>query len=109
MKGVTVIGEREVCDKSPAGRAEYNRRVVEMAERQGWLCAICGEYMHGGNVSFEHQDGRGMGGSLRDDRIEKNGKIYNAATHAICNAKKGSRRYEWRNGYFEPVVGKYAN
>lgn len=100
--GVLIVGGREVCSKTPRGRAEYARRVSKMADRQGNLCAICEQYMTA--PTFEHQDGRGMGGSLRDDVIEKQGKWYNAATCYQCNSRKGSRRYEWADGHFVPLV-----
>lgn len=81
----------EVCTNSVAGKREYNRRTLAMAERQDWLCAICGCRMFD-NITFDHEKGRGMGGGKRDDRIEIDGKWHNAAVHWLCNGDKGSRR-----------------
>jgi 5-methylcytosine-specific restriction endonuclease McrA len=80
---------REVCDlKTRAGRREYDLRKAKMYERDGGTCCICGEHIyHGSDVTFEHQDKRGMGGSRRDDRIENNG-----VAHSWCNMKLGSVR-----------------
>jgi len=84
---------REVCAKTFRGRKEYHRRVVAMCERQSWCCSICGGPMVlGESATFEHTDGRGMGGGHRDDRIEINGKPHNSAAHGFCNAMKGSKR-----------------
>jgi len=47
------------------------------------------------DITFEHQDGRGMGGSHRDDRIEIDGKPYNGAAHGKCNSDKGSKRVDY--------------
>lgn len=104
MRGVSVVAGREICDKTKAGKEEYLLRTVAMAERQGWMCALCHLPMWGSTVSFEHQDGRGMGGSNRDDAIEKDDEWYNAATHIRCNGEKGSRRYRWSGGLFVPVT-----
>lgn len=48
-------------------------------------------------ATFEHSDGRGMGGAKRDDRIyrpnRETGKMepFNAVACPWCNTKKGSR------------------
>lgn len=84
-------GGREVCAKTPKGRREYKRRVEAMWERQECRCALCGKYLRLDEATFDHQDGRGMGGARRDDRIEVNGVPLNAAVHGLCNAQKGSR------------------
>jgi hypothetical protein len=84
---------REICDCStPSGRAEYKRRSEAMAERQHYRCALCGKTLVGWHPSFDHEDGRGMGGGRRDDRIWVDGKWKNAAVHISCNNDKGSRR-----------------
>ena len=87
---------REVCTKTPKGRAEYARRRLAMAQRQHWICCICQDprrRMRLEEVTFEHENGRGMGGSWRDDRIEdEDGKPMNGAAHLFCNSKKGSKR-----------------
>jgi hypothetical protein len=46
-------------------------------------------------ATFEHQDGRGMGGGHRDDRIEIDGKPYNGAACLSCNGSKGSKRIDY--------------
>lgn len=82
---------REVCDtRTAAGRREYNRRKDVMFQRQGGRCSMCGKPMKYGTATFEHQDGRGMGGSRRDDRVEINGKPYNSLACWWCNALAGS-------------------
>jgi hypothetical protein len=94
-------GGREVCNmKSAAGRAEYERRKDVMYARQKNRCSLCGNLMDRENATFEHEDGRGMGGSRQDDRIWKldpvTGELkpYNSAAHGWCNGKKGSQRME---------------
>jgi hypothetical protein len=52
---------------------------------------------------MDHQDGRGHGGGIRDDRTIVNGEWHNAAVHGICNTRKGSKRYRWVNGKYVPV------
>lgn len=87
----TLPGGREVCHKSSPGRAEYMARKMQMAVRQQWLCGLCGLYMMREDVTFDHEHGRGMGGSKRDDRCIIDGKWHNAAVHMLCNTLKGSR------------------
>ncbi len=82
---------REIATNTKADKAEYKRRTMVMAERQRFLCALC-EMPLGDDITFDHEAGRGMGGSNRDDRIEINGKRKNAAVHSRCNVGKGSRR-----------------
>lgn len=95
---------REICNLlTKAGRDEYARRVRAMWERQGRRCCLegwvkdCPGYLKISAAVFEHQDGRGMMGGKRDDRIEKNGKPYNGAAHAWCNSKKGSVRMSYHD------------
>lgn len=85
---------REVCnDRTKAGTNEYKRRRHEMWRRQKGLCCLCGEYIIEGQETFEHTDGRGSGGSRRDDRIvDDDGSWMNGAAHQKCNSTKGSRR-----------------
>ena len=87
----TMPDGREICNKTALGRAEYRKRTLAMAERQGWRCELCGLAMTPDTVTFDHQQGRGMGGGKRDDRMELNGLRFNAAVHGICNADKASR------------------
>jgi len=90
---------REVCDKSAAGKKEYNRRKEIMWRRQHGICGLkisnlCPVFITLAQATFEHQDGRGLGGSHRDDRVEIDGKPYNMASCGACNIAKGSRRLE---------------
>lgn len=103
---------REVCnDKFKEGREEYVKRKRDMWERQGRRCCLegkcptCPGKLLWTDTTFEHEAGRGMGGSKRDDRIEvlgKDGKMrwINGAAHHFCNAWKMSRsiQYNEREG-----------
>jgi hypothetical protein len=87
---------REVCIRTClAGNEEYRARTLKMLKRQNGYCCLCNLPLRDSDATFEHQDGRGMGGSRRDDRIEKEGKPYNGAAHGWCNAEKGSRRINY--------------
>jgi hypothetical protein len=110
IDGVRIYPDgRQVCTETAAGKRAYLRRIAEMLRRQHHICALCGAYIGPfDRASFEHQDGRGMGGSNRDDRIEIDGKPYNAVAHGWCNANKGSRRYCWTDGIYGPVPRKEA-
>jgi hypothetical protein len=90
---------REVCfDDTPEGQAEYKRRTMEMAIRQRWVCGICKDpekLMHGRGwerITFQHSDGRGMGGARRNDSVAP--EAGNCAAHLSCNSELGSRRVE---------------
>lgn len=84
---------REVCQRTRKGRQEYHERTIIMAERQHKLCGICWRPMLFLDITFEHEDGRGMNGGHRDDRIvDDNGVLVNCAAHSWCNSEKGSRR-----------------
>lgn len=79
---------REVCLNTNRGRNEYKRRREAMYERDHGECCICGLLIRcKSEATFEHKNGRGMGGSRRDDRIENNG-----VAHWLCNTQKGSKR-----------------
>ena len=100
---------REVCSKNAAGRAEYANRLLRMARRQNFRCAITGDPLFAENATFDHESGRGMGGGRmggghRDDRITKaDGTWQNAALCRRCNALKGSKRYHWNeSGQYVP-------
>ena len=87
---------REFCRRAvKAGKAEYKRRIAEMWTRQNGLCCLCDRPLTLDEATFEHQDGRGMGGSHQDDRIEINGLWYNGAAHYSCNYEKGSRHIDY--------------
>jgi len=94
---------RQVCSDTAAGKREYKARTVEMWERQEGLCAICGLWIELRLATFEHQDGRGNGGGFRDDRTTIDGEWHNAAVHGHCNTEKGSKRYQWVDGKYQPV------
>lgn len=89
---------REKClMHTGGGRKAYYRRIDMMADRQDNVCCLYGHIegcpgsLIGHTPTFEHEDGRGMGGAKRDDRIEKEGRWYNGAAHWQCNNAKGSR------------------
>jgi 5-methylcytosine-specific restriction endonuclease McrA len=100
---------KDICLRSAEGRTEYKRRTLEMAQRQGLRCAICGSRFDGwlGDPTFDHEAGRSAG--KRDDSIEVNGEWHNAALHRVCNQLKGSRAYTWALGLYLPVVKEEAN
>jgi hypothetical protein len=95
--GVKIMADgREICNQyTSSGRKAYKERTQEMLARQNGLCCLCGRYLRPEEATFEHQDGRGMNGSHRDDRIEKDGKPYNGAAHGTCNVEKGSKRIDY--------------
>lgn len=93
---------REICNLlTKAGRDEYDRRKRAMWERQGRHCCLDGRIegclgrLRLAEAVFEHQNGRGMNGGHRDDRIVKDGKPYNGVAHAWCNNLKGSKKIDY--------------
>jgi hypothetical protein len=88
---------REVCTDTPQGWVEYVKRKKEMWIRQGKICCLagicptCPGKLNWADTSFDHEAGRGAGGSKRDDRIEVDGKKINGCCHHWCNAWKASR------------------
>lgn len=91
---------REVFNlRTAEGKRQYRNALREMYARQDGKCRICGYGMTWESVTFDHEDGRGMNGSHRDDRIVKDGKPYNGAVHLQCNISKASKR-----GYGERAV-----
>lgn len=90
---------RELCRRTTVGgETEYQKRKWLMYARQKGICCLFGHIegcigvmQYAADVTFEHEDGRGMGGAKRDDRIEKDGRPYNGAAHQQCNHAKGSR------------------
>jgi hypothetical protein len=82
---------REVCQDSPAGRREYNRRLEIMLSRQGHMCCLCEKRICTlQDATFEHQRRRGLGGAFRDDRCyNSRGEWMNGASHWVCNSEKG--------------------
>ncbi len=106
---------RECCDLlTKAGRDEYARRKRAMWMRQGKRCCLegwvegCPGKLTLADAVFEHQDGRGMGGGHRDDRIQKNDpktgqmKPYNGVAHPYCNLVKMSQRIDYTHFYDTP-------
>jgi hypothetical protein len=108
------ISGREVCSKTPEGKAEYALRLDLMCIRQDWLCGCgCGLYMtqvpdRFNTATFDHEDGRGSGGGHRDDRIVKDGKPYNRALRYICNGNKGSKRGYENSGVRTERTGRFT-
>jgi hypothetical protein len=87
-------GYRQVCNmKTAAGREIYKVRTLDMRDRQDERCALRGMFMPLWDVTFDHKEGRGSGGSRTDDRIfDDKGNWLNQAVHWRCNSEKGSRR-----------------
>jgi hypothetical protein len=69
-EAVRIVGGREICSQSPAGRAEYQRRRAERWVLDNGICCLCGRFIPLSLATTEHPQGRGMGGSKRDDRVE---------------------------------------
>jgi hypothetical protein len=99
---------REILDlKTTAGATEYQRRKLEMWERQGRRCAlqitdICKQRQGRwpkNETQFDHQNGRGAG--KQDDRIEVNGVPQNATLCGWCNTAKGSRRMAYNLAFVQ--------
>lgn len=106
MSVKTFPDQREVCENNAAGKREYEQRKMEMWSRQLEMCAICGRWIPSNLAFFDHQDGRGHGGGHRDDRIMRGSSWFNAALCYGCNGQKGSKRYEWVDGVYQPVPPK---
>lgn len=84
---------REVCNLGNSeGRNLYKSRIKSMLFRQKGFCCNCKLQLSLDDATFEHEFGRGMGGSRRDDRIEINGQRVNGASHLNCNSERGSKR-----------------
>ena len=97
---------REILNlKTKAGADEYQRRKLEMWDRQGKRCAlmitdICKQRQGRwpkNETTFDHFSGRGAGGSKRDDRIWIDGNPVNAAVCGFCNSMRGSTRIPYIN------------
>ena len=85
---------RLVALNNAKGDAWYRAQTVFMASRQKGVCGICHgtRLMHGTaewSATFQHGDGRGLGGARRNDDVNAPG---NCAAHLICNSELGSRR-----------------
>jgi hypothetical protein len=98
---------RQVCQlKTAVGLREYKKRTEDMLVRQKYRCALCGYWLHHAwQAVFDHEDGRGMNGAHRCDKIlYEDGRWKNAALCNGCNSLKGSKRYKWENGAYIPVT-----
>lgn len=89
--------QREVLDlETRKGQQEYRLRTTKMWQRQNGICPLCGHRIPWEQASFDHEVPRGMGGAMRDDRIEiiANGQVVyqNQCVHLKCNILRGSRR-----------------
>lgn len=80
-------GGRQLCAKTEKGRKEYRHRTEFVWEVYDRKCVLCGSGVSLEQVTLDHRAGRGMGGSNRDERINKV-----LPAHAVCNARKGSCR-----------------
>jgi hypothetical protein len=85
--------------KTAAGKAGYQAALAIMRSRQKDRCAICALIVW---LTFDHQNGRGHGGSIRDDRTEIDGRWFNAALCVPCQGLKGSTRYHWVGKEYVP-------
>src|SRR6185312_2054152 len=101
---------REICRNGRFGtaarRREYRRRTTQMVVRQGGRCCLegyapmCHGRLFSEQATFEHEDGRGMGGAKRDDRTElPDGTWINGAAHEECNIWKGSRYIDYNRSF----------
>ena len=83
---------REIC----RNQAEYKKRTIAMAERQGWMCGCgCGRRMTMQTATFQHTDLRS--GGRRNDTIKpyrnvKGQWVQNEAWLGDCNGQQGSVR-----------------
>ena len=102
---------REVCLTNKRGLKLYRQRTLAMHERQKGICPMCKNPMSTeigfeNSATFDHVDGRGMGGGHRDDRIvDENGKPMNQALCARDNYAKGSKRVGAKPGRWENEAG----
>lgn len=85
---------RLVALNNKKGDAWYHSQTIKMARRQKGVCGICqsSRLMHGTgewSTTFQHGDGRGLGGARRNDDVDALG---NCAAHWKCNSELGSRR-----------------
>jgi hypothetical protein len=93
---------REICNQyTTSGRKAYRKRVEIAWTRQNGVCCLCNHCpdcpgpLALEEATLEHETGRGMNGSRRDDRMEVDGKWQNGAAHERCNVWKGSRRINY--------------
>ena len=92
MKGVKTRGKREICDKSKAGREEYRRRREAVWDRDRGTCCLCGLPVPLEQCTLEHKNGRGMGGSKRND--DHTDPHETGVAHWFGNNAKGSISHE---------------
>ena len=96
---------RQVCQlKTAAGLREYKKRTEDMCLRQECRCPLCMHWLRAWQARFDHEDGRGMNGGHRCDKILHEDSTWkNAALCDGCNGEKGSKRYRWINGLYVPI------
>jgi hypothetical protein len=113
--GVKVMSDgREICNQyTTTGRKAYRKRIEIAWTRQKGRCCLeghcpeCPGQLYLQEVTLEHESGRGMGGSRRDDRMELDGRWHNGAAHLVCNSWKSSRRIDYNSALqrgLKPVV-----
>lgn len=86
---VRIVGGREICSTSPAGRAEYQRRRELRWDMDRGICVLCEQFCPLNQATTEHPGGRGMGGSKRDDSVQAI-----RIAHWFGNNAKGSMTLE---------------
>lgn len=68
-------------------KSELKKLTAKKVEEQKGLCCVCDEpFLDASEITTEHLDSRGMGGSKHDDHPDNIG-----ASHGRCNVVKGSR------------------
>lgn len=68
---------------------DYTNHKTDVWLKQGRCCATCGLYVCFSDAHFDHEKGRGMGGSKRDD-LDPENKV----RHSWCH---GMRHYRERD------------
>ena len=80
---------REICQNNAAGRREYQRRRENRWYIDKGICCLCGTFVDPRQATTEHPEGRGLGGSHRNDRVSEI-----RVAHLAGNLAKGSIRLE---------------
>ena len=104
--GVKVMADgREICNQYiTTGRKAYRKRIEIGWSRQNGRCCLeghcptCRGALNLEEATLEHENGRGMNGGHRDDRmVLPDGRWQNGAAHSLCNVWKGSRRIPYND------------